>query len=389
MKAVTWQGTHKMAVSTVPDPQIVNPRDAIVKITSTAICGSDLHFYDGRMPGFEKGDIVGHEFMGEIVEVGPAVTNLRAGDRVVVPFPIACGACESCLRGETSSCDNSNPNAYMVEAAYGYSPAALYGYSHLFGGYSGGQAEYARVPFADFGTLKIENDLDDESVLFLSDILPTGYQAAENCGIEPGDVVAVWGCGPVGQFAIKSAYLLGASQVIAFDALDYRRELARTWGGALAVDPRGVDVVAFLREQTGGRGPDACIDAVGMEAHGVGPMAALDEVKQTAKIEQDRPYVLREMIQAAAKGATISLAGVYTGFVDAIPFGAAFGKGLTFKMGQTHVHRYLRPLLERIERGEIDPGAIITHRCKLDEAPQAYAMFQKHADGCEKVVMTP
>jgi len=389
VKAVTWQGTHKMSVSTVPDPQIVNPRDAIVKITSTAICGSDLHFYDGRMPGFEKGDIVGHEFMGEIVEVGPSVKNLTPGDRVVVPFPIACGACEPCLRGETAACDNSNPNAYMVEAAYGYSPAALYGYSHLFGGYSGGQAEYARVPFADFGPLKIESGLDDEKVLFLSDILPTGYQAAENCGIEPGDVVAVWGCGPVGQFAIKSAYLLGASQVIAFDDFDYRRELARTFGGALAVDPREVDVVQFLREQTGGRGPDACIDAVGMEAHAMSAMSMLDEVKQAAKVEQDRPHVLREMIQAAGKGATISLAGVYTGFVDAIPFGAAFGKGLTFKMGQTHVHRYLRPLLERIERGDLDPSAIITHRCKLDDAPQAYATFQKHADGCEKVVMTP
>jgi len=378
-----------MSVSTVPDPQIVNPRDAIVKITSTAICGSDLHFYDGRMPGFEKGDIVGHEFMGEIVEVGPSVKNLTPGDRVVVPFPIACGACEPCLRGETAACDNSNPNASMVEAAYGYSPAALYGYSHLFGGYSGGQAEYARVPFADFGPLKIESGLDDEKVLFLSDILPTGYQAAENCGIEPGDVVAVWGCGPVGQFAIKSAYLLGASQVIAFDDFDYRRELARTFGGALAVDPREVDVVQFLREQTGGRGPDACIDAVGMEAHAMSAMSMLDEVKQAAKVEQDRPHVLREMIQAAGKGATISLAGVYTGFVDAIPFGAAFGKGLTFKMGQTHVHRYLRPLLERIERGDLDPSAIITHRCKLDDAPQAYATFQKHADGCEKVVMTP
>ncbi len=389
MKAVTWQGTHKMAVSTVPDPQIVNPRDAIVKITSTAICGSDLHFYDGRMPGFEKGDIVGHEFMGEVVEVGSAVGNLRVGDRVVVPFPISCGACEPCVRGETSLCDNSNPNAYMVEAAYGYSPAALYGYSHLFGGYAGGQAEYARVPFADFGPITIESDIADEKVLFLSDILPTGYQAAENCGIEPGDVVAVWGCGPVGQFAIKSAYLLGASQVIAFDYFDYRRELARTFGGALAVDPREVDVVQFLREQTGGRGPDACIDAVGMEAHGVSAMAALDEVKQAAKFEQDRPHVLREMIQAAGKGATISLAGVYTGFVDAIPFGAAFGKGLTFKMGQTNVHRYLRPLLERIERGDLDPSAIITHRCTLDDAPQAYATFQKHADGCEKVVMTP
>jgi threonine dehydrogenase-like Zn-dependent dehydrogenase len=389
VKAVTWQGTHKMSVSTVPDPQIVNPRDAIVKITSTAICGSDLHFYDGRMPGFEKGDIVGHEFMGEIVEVGPSVKNLTPGDRVVVPFPIACGACEPCLRGETAACDNSNPNAYLVEAAYGYSPAALYGYSHLFGGYSGGQAEYARVPFADFGPLKIESGLDDEKVLFLSDILPTGYQAAENCGIEPGDVVAVWGCGPVGQFAIKSAYLLGASQVIAFDDFDDRRELARTFGGALAVDPREVDVVQFLREQTGGRGPDACIDAVGMEAHAMSAMSMLDEVKQAAKVEQDRPHVLREMIQAAGKGATISLAGVYTGFVDAIPFGTAFGKGLTFRMGQTHVHRYLRPLLERIERGDLDPSAIITHRCKLDDAPQAYATFQKHADGCEKVVMTP
>jgi threonine dehydrogenase-like Zn-dependent dehydrogenase len=389
VKAVTWQGTHKMAVSTVPDPQIVNPRDAIVKVTSTAICGSGLHFYDGRMPGFEKGDIVGHEFMGEVVEVGPDVKNLRPGDRVVVPFPIACGACEPCLRGETAGCDNSNPNAYLVEAAYGYSPAALYGYSHLFGGYSGGQAEYARVPFADFGPLKIESDIADEQVLFLSDILPTGYQAAENCGIEPGDVVAVWGCGPVGQFAIKSAYLLGAAQVIAFDDFDYRRELARTFGGALAVDPREVDVVQFLREQTGGRGPDACIDAVGMEAHAMSAMSMLDEVKQATKVEQDRPHVLREMIQAAGKGATISLAGVYTGFVDAIPFGAAFGKGLTFKMGQTHVHRYLRPLLARIERGEIDPRAIITHRCKLDDAPAAYATFQKHADGCEKVVMTP
>jgi threonine dehydrogenase-like Zn-dependent dehydrogenase len=389
VKAVTWQGRHKVEVHTVPDPAILNPRDAIVKVSSTAICGSDLHFYNGRVMGFEKGDVVGHEFMGEVVEVGTAVTSLRAGDRVVVPFPIACGACEACTRGETSLCDNSNPNAYLVEAAYGYSPAALFGYSHLFGGYAGGQAEYVRVPFADVGPFKIESDLPDEKLLFLSDILPTGYQAAEQCNIERGDVVAVWGCGPVGQFAAKCAYLLGAEKVIAFDPFDYRRKLAHDFAGAIAVDPASVNVVEFLHEQTGGRGPDACIDAVGMEAHGVTAMAALDQVKQAVALETDRPHVLREMIHAAGKGATLSLAGVYTGLVDAIPMGAAFGKGLTFKMGQTNVHRYLKPLFERIENGEIDPSAIITHRCGLDDAPAAYAMFQRHADNCEKVVMTP
>lgn len=389
MKAVTWQGTHKIEVKTVPDPQIMNPRDAIVKVTSTAICGSDLHFYNGRVMGFEKGDVVGHEFMGDVVEVGSAVKNLRSGDRVVVPFPIACGRCEACSRGFTSLCDNSNPNAYLVEAAYGYAPSALYGYSHLFGGYAGGQAEYVRVPFADFGPIKIESNLSDEKVLFLSDIFPTGYQAAEQCNIKDGDVVAVWGCGPVGQFAIKSAYMLGASSVIAFDRLKYRRDLAHSFGGALVADPDDVNVVDFLREQTGGRGPDACIDAVGMESHGMTAMAALDQVKQRAQLETDRPHVLREVIQAAGKGATISLAGVYTGFVDAIPFGAAFGKGLTFKMGQTNVHAYLKPLLDTIEKGQIDPSAIITHRVKLDDAPGAYATFQRHEDHCEKVVMTP
>ena len=389
MKAVTWQGTHKIEVRNVPDPAILNPRDAIVQVTSTAICGSDLHFYNGRVMGFEKGDVVGHEFMGQIVEVGPAVTRVRVGDRVVVPFPIACGACAPCSHGLTSLCDNSNPNAYVVEAAYGYAPAALFGYSHLFGGYAGGQAEYVRVPYADFGPIVIESDLPDEKVLFLSDILPTGYQAAEQCGITPGDVVAVWGCGPVGQFAIASARLLGASKVIAFDRLPYRRDLAQRFGGAIAIDPDRVNVVDILRELTGGRGPDACIDAVGMEAHGMTAMAALDQVKQRLQLETDRPHVLREIIQAAGKGATISLAGVYTGFVDAIPFGAAFGKGLTFKMGQTHAHRYLRPLLARIERGDIDPGAIITHRMALVDAPAAYDLFARHADGCEKVVLRP
>ena len=373
----------------MPDPQILNPRDAIVKVSSTAICGSDLHFYNGRVMGFEKGDVVGHEFMGEVVELGPAVRNLRVGDRVVVPFPIACGRCEHCRKRETSMCDNSNPNAYLVEAAYGYAPSALFGYSHLFGGYAGGQAEYVRVPYADVGPIVIESALDDEKVLFLSDLFPTGYQAAEQCDIENGDVVAVWGCGPVGQFAIKSAYMLGASKVIAFDRFAYRRDLAHSFGGAIVADPDTIDVVDFLREQTGGRGPDACIDAVGMEAHGMTAMAALDEVKQRLQLEQDRPHVLRQAIQAAGKGATISLAGVYTGFVDAIPFGAAFGKGLTFKMGQTNAHRYLKPLLACIERGEIDPSAIVTHRFKLDDAPEAYATFQAHADNCEKVVMTP
>jgi threonine dehydrogenase-like Zn-dependent dehydrogenase len=388
VKAVTWQGRHKVEVCEVPDPVILNPRDAIVKVTSTAICGSDLHFYNGRVIGFEKGDVVGHEFMGYVVEVGSAIRSLRAGDRVVVPFPIACGGCEACVRGDTSLCDNSNPNAYLVEAAYGYSPAGLFGYSHLFGGYAGGQAEYVRVPFADVGPLKINNDLSDEKLLFLTDILPTGYQAAEQCGITSGDVVAVWGCGPVGQFAIKSAYLLGAEKVIAFDPLGYRRELAHRLSGAIAVDPASVNVVEFLREQTGGRGPDACIDAVGMEAHGLSPMAALDQVKQAGQPETDRPHVLREMIHSAGKGATLSLAGVYTGFVNAIPMGAAFGKGLTFKMGQTNVHRYLKPLFEHIERGDLDPSAIITHRCTLDEAPAAYDTFARHVDNCEKVVMT-
>jgi threonine dehydrogenase-like Zn-dependent dehydrogenase len=373
VKAVTWQGRHKIEVITVPDPVIINPRDAIVKVTSTAICGSDLHFYNARVAGFERGDVVGHEFMGTVAEIGSAVKNLKVGDRVVVP----------------SLCDNSNPNAYLVEAAYGYSAAALYGYSHLFGGYAGGQAEYVRVPFADFGPIKIESALSDEKVLFLSDIFPTGYQAAEQCGIQPGDVVAVWGCGPVGQFAIKSAYMLGAAKVYAFDRFAYRRDLAHSFGGAIAVDPDTINVVQFLREMTAGRGPDACIDAVGMEAHGVTAMAALDQVKQVVQLETDRPHVLREIMHAAGKGATLSLAGVYTGFVDAIPMGAAFGKGLTFKMGQTNVHKYLAPLLHRIERGEIDPSAIITHRCKLADAASAYATFQAHADNCEKVVMTP
>ncbi len=388
MKALCWFGRNDVRVETVPDPTILNPRDAIVRITSTAICGSDLHLYDGYIPSMEKGDILGHEFMGEVVEIGPEVKNLKIGDRVVVPFTISCGGCEFCQRGLWSLCDNSNPNAWMAEKMYGYSPAGLFGYSHMMGGYAGGQAEYARVPFADVGPIKVPETLTDEQVLFLSDIFPTGYMAAENCDIKPGDTVAVWGCGPVGQFAIQSAWLLGAEKVIAIDSVPERFELARTKGRAEIVKD-GEDVVEQLREMTAGRGPDACIDAVGMEAHGHGVLAAVDRAKQAVRLETDRPYVLREAIQACRKGGIVSIPGVYGGFIDTMPMGAAFNKGLTLKGGQTHMHRYLRPLLERIERGEIDPSFIITHRLKLDDAPWAYKTFREKEDGCIKVVLKP
>jgi threonine dehydrogenase-like Zn-dependent dehydrogenase len=388
MKALCWFGRNDVRIETVPDPTILNPRDAIVRITSTAICGSDLHLYDGYIPSMEKGDILGHEFMGEVVEIGPEVKNLKIGDRVVVPFTISCGGCEFCQRGLWSLCDNSNPNAWMAEKMYGYSPAGLFGYSHMMGGYAGGQAEYARVPFADVGPIKVPESLTDDQVLFLSDIFPTGYMAAENCDIKPGDTVAVWGCGPVGQFAIQSAWLLGAEKVIAIDSVPERIELARTKGRAEIVKD-GEDVVEQLREMTAGRGPDACIDAVGMEAHGHGVMAAVDRAKQAVRLETDRPHVLREAIQACRKGGVVSIPGVYGGFVDTMPMGAAFNKGLTLKGGQTHMHRYMGPLLERIERGEIDPSFIITHRLKLNDAPWAYKTFREKEDGCIKVVLKP
>ena len=390
MKALCWYGAEDVRVETVPDPKILNPGDAIVKITSTAICGSDLHLYDGVIPALKPGDILGHEFMGEVVEVGHDVKNLKPGDRVVVPFVIACGQCFFCKQGLWSLCDNTNPNAAMAEAMYGYSSAGFFGYTHMFGGYAGGQAEYARVPFADVGPTKIVNGLSDEQVLFLSDILPTGYMAAENCDIKAGDTVAVWGCGPVGQLAIKSAYLLGAERVIAIDSVPDRLHMAHEQGRAEVINyEEKPDVVEALKQMTGGRGPDACIDAVGLEAHGMGTWGAYDKVAMTLKMTTDMPTVLRQVIQACRKGGTVSVPGVYGGFVDKFPVGALFGKGLTIKTGQTHVQRYMRPLLERIDRGEIDPSFIITHRMTLDEAPQAYATFRNREDNCIKVVLKP
>ena len=385
MKAVCWMGKKTMQVQEVNDPRILNPRDCIVQVTSTAICGSDLHLYNGFMPTMEKGDILGHEFMGVVVEIGPEVKKIKVGDRVAVPFCISCGACSHCLRQEWSVCDNTNPNAAMAEAIFGYSPAGLFGYSHLTGGYAGGQAQYVRVPFADVGPLKIESDLPDEKVLFLTDIFPTGYMAAENCDIEPGrTTVAVWGCGPVGQFAIRSAMLLGAAKVYAIDSVPERLRMAEQ-AGAITIDDSKEDVHDRLKAMTGGRGPDAAIDAVGLEAHG----STYDTVKQKLKLEQDRPYVLRQAMRAVRKGGTLSLAGVYSGFVDKIPFGAVFNKGVKMKMGQTHMHRYMRPLLERVENGEIDPSFVITHRLPLTQAPEAYEKFCNKEDGFIKVVLDP
>lgn len=389
MKANCWYDKRKLEVVEVPDPKIINDRDAIVRITSTAICGSDLHLYNGFIPTLEKGDILGHEFMGEVVEVGKAVTNLEVGDRVVVPFPISCGECFFCDTHLYSLCDNSNPNASIAEEMFGYSPAGIFGYSHMLGGYAGGQAEYARVPFADVGPIKIPDHLDDEQVLFLSDILPTGYMAAENCNIKPGDTVAVWGCGPVGQFAIASAYLLGAERVIAIDRVPERLAMAERDAKAEVLNFSEVNVLEALKEMTGGRGPDSCIDSVGMEAHGHGLMAAYDRAKQALMLEADRPHVLREAILACRKGGTVSVAGVYGGFDDKIPVGAFMNKGLTMKTGQTHVQHYMKPLLERIEKGDIDPRFIITHQLPLSEAPRAYDLFMHKEDGCVKVVLKP
>ena len=389
MKANCWMGTRQVEVRDVPDPKIINPRDAIVRITSTAICGSDLHLFNGFIPTMKRGDIVGHEFMGEVVEVGPAVTNLAVGDRVVVPFPIACGHCEPCQRGLVSLCENSNPNAWMAEKMWGYSPCGIFGYSHMLGGYAGGQAEYARVPFADVGPLKVPDGLSDEQVLFLSDIFPTGFMAADMCGIEPGDVLAVWGCGPVGQFAIKSAYMLGAERVIAIDRFPYRLDIARERAGAETLNYEEVDVLEALEEMTGGRGPDHCIDAVGMEGHAPGLQYAYDKIKTNLFMETDRPVALREAIMACRSGGTVSVAGVYGGFIDKFPMGAIVNRSLTIRSGQCHVHSYMRPLLERIVDGDIDPSFVITHRLKLDEAPRGFDLFGNKDDDCLKVVLTP
>ena len=392
MKANCWHGARDVRVDQVPDPKILNQRDAIVRITSTAICGSDLHLYDGYIPTMKRGDILGHEFMGEIVETGRGVENLKVGDRVVVPFPIACGNCWSCRHELYSVCENSNPNAGIAEKMFGHSTAGIFGYSHITGGYAGGQAEYARVPYADVGPIKIEDDLTDEQVLFLSDIFPTGYYGADLCELKGGEVVAVFGAGPVGQFAIASAVLLGAERVIAIDEYDYRLQMALNKAGAtdainFAENP---DVVEQLKELTGGRGPDAVIDAVGMEAsHGHGALHAVDRVKQATRSESDRGHALRDAILACRPGGIVSVMGVYGGLIDKFPSGAWMNKGLTLKAGQCHVQRYLKPLYDRIRNGEIDPSFVVTHRLELGMAPEAYETFKHKLDDCVKVVLKP
>ena len=389
MRATVYSGRNSVQVENVPDPKILNRRDAIVKITSTAICGSDLHLYDGYVPEVKKGDIFGHEFMGEVVEVGPDVGNLAVGDRVVVPFPIACGNCTSCRNGLWSACENSNPNANMAEKVWGHSSCGIFGYSHLTGGYAGGQAEYARVPFADVGPLKVDDDLTDEQVLFLTDVFPTGYMGAELCDIQGGDIVAVWGAGPVGLFAVASAYLLGAEQVICIDRFEYRLAKARH-AGAVTLNYEQVDIVDALREMTGGRGPDACIDAVGMEAHHpTTAIHAYDRVKQATRQETERPHALREAIMTVRNGGIVSVVGVYGGLMDKFPMGSVVNRSLTIKAGQCHVHKYLKPLLEHIRSGDIDPTWIISHTLPLDEAPHGYEIFKHKQEECTKVVLKP
>jgi len=388
MRANCWIGKQDVRVQQLPDPKILNQTDAIIKITSTAICGSDLHLYNGFIPSMESGDIIGHEFMGEVVELGRNVRNLKKGDRVVVPFPIACGACLSCQRQLFSVCENSNPNSEIAEKMWGHSPAGIFGYSHMLGGYAGGQAEYARVPFADVGPLKVPDELTDEQVLFLSDIFPTGYMGAEMCNIQPGDTIAVWGCGPVGQFAIKSAYLLGAERVIAIDRFPDRLQMARVKAGAETLNYEEVDISEALKEMTGGQGPDACIDAVGMEAHSPSLMYAYDRAKQALMLETDRPLALRQAILACRNGGTVSIIGVYGGFIDKFPIGSIMNRSLTIRTGQCHVQKYMKPLLQRIQAKEIDPSFVITHRMNLDEAPEGFKQFVNKAD-CIKVVLKP
>jgi threonine dehydrogenase-like Zn-dependent dehydrogenase len=393
MRANVWSGRNTVQVENVPDPSILMDQDAIVKITSTAICGSDLHLYDGYIPSMKRGDILGHEFMGEIVETGKSVKNLKKGDRVVVPFPIACGRCNNCRNELYSTCENSNPNVLMAEKMFGHPLAGIFGYSHLTGGYAGGQAEYARVPFADVGPIKIENgDLTDEQVLFLSDIFPTGYMGAEFCDIKPGDVIAVWGAGPVGQFAIASAALLGAERIIAIDRFDYRLRMASEKAGATDIInyEQNPDVVEQLKELTGGRGPDGCIDAVGNEAHhGHLPVHAYDRVKQALRVETERPHAVREAIYACKPGGIVSVMGAYGGFIDKFPLGPFMNKGLTMKTGQCHVQRYLKPLLDHIEAGRIDPSFVVTHKLDLGQAPEGYETFKHKQDECVKVVLKP
>ncbi|MBU66646.1 MAG: glutathione-dependent formaldehyde dehydrogenase [Cupriavidus sp.] len=388
MKALCWHGKHDIRCDTVPDPAIEHPRDAIIKVTSCAICGSDLHLFDGFVPGMEKGDIMGHEFMGEVVEVGAENTRLKVGDRVVVPFTIICGECDQCRRGNFSVCERTNRNKSTADKVFGHATAGLFGYTHLTGGYAGGQAEFVRVPYADVAPVKIPDGVSDESVLFLGDILPTGWQAAAACEIQPEDIVAVWGAGPVGQFAILSAKIMGAQRVIAIDNVAERLAMAEQLG-ASPLNFDAVNVVEALNELTNGKGPDKCIDAVGLEAHATASLDSVyDRIKQAVMLESDRPHVLREMMYVCRPAGILSVPGVYGGFVDKIPMGAVMNKGLTLRTGQTHVNRWTDDLLQRILDGQIDPTFIITHRVALEDGPEMYKTFRDKQDGCVKVVMT-
>ncbi len=387
MKALCWQGKHDVAVKNVRDPRLLNPHDAIIKVTTAAICGSDLHLYNGVIPSMEKGDILGHETMGEVMEVGSMVQKIKVGDRIVIPFDIGCGHCSHCENEEYSACDNSNPNAVLADKLYGHGGAALFGYSHMYGGYAGGQAEFIRVPFADTNSLVIPNGISDEKVLFLSDIFPTGYMAAENCNIKRGDTVAIWGAGPVGQMAIRSAFLLGAERVLVIDHYKARLDMAAQ-AGAEVINFDEVDgILDEISYRTGGEGPDSCIDAVGLEAHGHTLTASVDRVKMAVRLGTDRPDVLRQALQACKKCGTVSIPGVYGGLLDKIPFGAAFGKGLTLKMGQTHTQRYMQPLLDLVLQDKIDPSFVITHRIRIDDGPNAYKEFNEQKDECIKVII--
>ena len=390
MKALVWHGTTDIRCDSVPDPQIEHPRDAIIKVTSCAICGSDLHLYDHFMPGMKNGDIMGHESMGEVVEVGAeSKGKLKVGDRVVIPFTIICGECDQCKRGNFSVCERTNRNGHIAAKAFGHTTAGLFGYTHLTGGYPGGQAEYLRVPFADATHIKVPDGISDEKLLFLSDIFPTGWQAAVQCDIEPTDTVAIWGAGPVGQMAIRSAILLGAKQVIAIDRVPERLAMAAA-GGAITINFDEESVIERLNELTNGKGPEKCIDSVGMEAHAAGTVDAMyDRVKQATMMETDRPHVLREMAYVCRPAGTLSVPGVYGGLLDKIPFGAIMNKGLTIRTGQTHVNRWTDDLLRRIEEGQIDPSFVITHTVPLDQGPEMYKIFRDKQDGCIKVVLKP
>lgn len=389
MRALCWHGKQDIRCDTVPDPKIEHPRDAIIKVTSCAICGSDLHLYDNFMPGMENGDIMGHETMGIVEEVGSEVSNLKKGDRVVIPFTIFCGECDQCRRGNFSVCERSNRNKSLADKVFGHTTAGLFGYTHLTGGYPGGQAEYLRVPFADRTHIKVPLGIPDETLLFLSDIFPTGWQAAVQCDIQPDDTVAIWGCGPVGQFAIRSALLLGAKQVIAIDRVPERLAMAEA-GGATVIDFSKESVVERLNELTRGKGPEKCIDCVGLEAHATATIDSMyDRAKQAVMLETDRPHVLREMMYVCRPAGVLSIPGVYGGLLDKVPFGMAMNKGLTFRMGQTHVNRWTDDLLRRIEQGQIDPSFVITHTVGLQDGPNMYKTFRDKLDGCIKVVLKP